>query len=139
VLSYSKNRAIIHEKKGGDGGIDGIAYVVHSKDAKETKKVIFSVKSSKTLSPAVVRDLMGVITREDAAMGILITLYPMPNLVKESNKYGLYHNEFSDMNYPKIKVIDITDIIKGELMECRNIAQSVLREARRQAEQDNLL
>jgi len=26
ILTYSKNRAMIHEKKGGDGGIDGIAY-----------------------------------------------------------------------------------------------------------------
>jgi site-specific DNA-methyltransferase (adenine-specific) len=37
VLTYSKNQAVINEKKGGDEGIDGIAYILHNK-THETKK-----------------------------------------------------------------------------------------------------
>ena len=55
VLTYSKNKAVIHEKKGGDAGIDGIAYITdrNEKGDIENKKVLFSVKSSKKLTPAV--------------------------------------------------------------------------------------
>jgi hypothetical protein len=88
VLTYSNNRAMINEKKGGDGGIDGIAYVVDIDDKNEqtNKEVLFSVKSNKTLSPSVIRDLNGTLERENAAIGILLTLYPMENLVNRSDK-----------------------------------------------------
>jgi site-specific DNA-methyltransferase (adenine-specific) len=139
VLTYSQNRAIINQKKGSDGGIDGIAYIVHSKDAKETKKVIFSVKSNKNLSPTVVRDLYGTVMRDDAAMGILLTLYPAPSLVRESKHYKFYHNDFSDIDYPKIKVVNVEEVLAGSLMEFRNIAQLVLKQARQQYNQNDLL
>jgi hypothetical protein len=37
----------------------------------------------------VIGDLFGTIEREKAVMGILLTLYPMPNLVKESKNMEL--------------------------------------------------
>lgn len=138
ILSYSKNRAMINEKKGGDAGIDGVAYIVHSKNAKETKKIIFSVKSNKNLTPAVIRELNGTVEREQAAVGILLTLYPMPNLVKESNRYGFYHNEFSNNDYPKIKVISVEDIFEGKCIELPNVMTDTLRRAEQRSEQDNL-
>ena len=137
VLTYSKNQAIIHEKKGGDEGIDGIAYIVHNK-AQDTKKVLFSVKSNKTLTPAVVRELNGTVERDQAACGILLTLYPMPNLVKESKKYGLYHNEFTDNDYPKIQVISVEEMFNGSVIELPNVMK-VLRKAEQHAEQSDLL
>jgi DNA modification methylase len=50
VLTFSNNKAIVNEKKGGDGGIDGISFVADMSDNNEpiTKEVIFSVKSDKT-------------------------------------------------------------------------------------------
>jgi site-specific DNA-methyltransferase (adenine-specific) len=85
VLTYSNNRAVINEKKGGDGGIDGMAFVDDSIDKHERliKKVIFSVKSNQKLSPTVIRDLNGTLEREGAVMGILLSLYPADNLLKE--------------------------------------------------------
>jgi DNA modification methylase len=124
VLTYSDNKAIINDKKGGDGGIDGTAYIAHNHD-KENKKVLFSVKSNKTLSPSVIRDLNGTIERENAACGFLLTLYPMPNLMKESKKYGLYHNEFNNKDYPKISVISVTELLNGERMALPNPADVV--------------
>jgi DNA modification methylase len=43
VLTFSKNQARINEKKGADGGIDGIAYFL--KDKGENGKAVFQVKS----------------------------------------------------------------------------------------------
>jgi site-specific DNA-methyltransferase (adenine-specific) len=135
ILTYSKNRAMIHEKKGGDAGGDGIAYITDRVQGKlENRKILFSVKSSKTLSPAVIRELNGTIERENAAGGVLLTLYPMPNLVKESKQYGLYHNNFNDSDYPKIQVVNVDDIFDGQRLELPNVAK-VLKDAEQHVEQ----
>jgi DNA modification methylase len=109
VLSYSKNRAVINEKKGGDGGIDGIAYMIdYDVNNKQIyRQILFSVKTSKTLTPSVIRDLAGTMERENAALGVFITLYPMPNLVKEAQKYGTYTSKMFGTTHPKIEVIDM--------------------------------
>jgi site-specific DNA-methyltransferase (adenine-specific) len=118
TLTYSNNRAIINEKKGGDGGIDGIAYLLdlNSKNKKDHAKAIFSVKSNKTLTPSVIRDLNGTMEREGAVIGFLLTLYPMDNLVKESKKYGIYKNRLFNHDYPKIEVISVEEILAGKRM-----------------------
>jgi len=132
VLTFSNNRSIINEKKGGDRGIDGISYVV-DKDEKGIevyKQVIISVKSNKKLSPSVIRDLFGTMTREGAEMGYLLTLYPMPNLVKEAAQYGLYENKAFGHKYPKIQVVDVQEIMQGLRMQLP-ISVEVLKKAER--------
>jgi DNA modification methylase len=118
VLTYSNNRAMINEKKGGDGGIDGIAFMVDAENSKqEIKQVLFSVKSNKNLTPSVIRDLNGTMERDKAVIGILITLYPMDNLVKESKKYGTYENKMFGQTFQKIEVISISEILEGKTMK----------------------
>jgi DNA modification methylase len=138
VLTYSNNKAIINDKKGGDGGIDGVAYIAHNHD-RDNKKVIFSVKSNAKLSPTVIRDLNGTLQREEAALGIFLTLYPMPNLVKESKKYGLYHNDFTGNDYPKIIVISVEELLAGERMNLPNPATVLKKAEQHYAEQQTLL
>lgn len=119
ILTYSNNRAIINEKKGGDGGIDGTAFLLdfNGKTEKMHKQILFSVKSNKSLSPSVIRELNGTIEREGAAMGILLTLYPMNNLIKEGKKYGLYNNSLLAQTYPKIQVVSVEEILSGKTMK----------------------
>lgn len=135
ILTYSNNKAIINEKKGGDAGIDGISFIVDTNEKNESisREVLFSVKSNETLPPSVIRDLNGTIEREKAAMGYFITLYPMANLVKESKKYGIYKNKHFDKEYPKIEVINIQEMLDGKRM---NIPMSLL--ALKEAEKKNL-
>jgi hypothetical protein len=117
VLTYSDNRAIINEKKGGDGGIDGIAFMIDRENNDNVlKQVIFSVKSDKKPLVSYIRDLNGTIEREKAAMGYLLTLYPADNLVKESMKYGVYKNKLLDKDFPKIQVVSIQELLKNEKM-----------------------
>ena len=124
VLTYSNNKAIINQKKGGDGGIDGIAYMIVGYEANKpiTKQILFSVKSNQNLSPAVIRELYGTIERDNAAMGVLLTLYPMPNLVKEAKKYGTFQNEMFSHVYSKIEVISVQEILDGTII---NIPTSI--------------
>lgn len=140
VLAFSDNRAIINEKKGGDGGIDGISFIIDSDDdGKPTnKEVLFSVKSNETLSPAVIRDLNGTIEREGASIGFLITLYPMENLVKESKKYGLYFNKLNGRSYPKIEVISVADILQGKTMKLMTSLDVLKKAEQKMKVQDDL-
>jgi hypothetical protein len=115
VLTYSNNKAAINEKKGGDKGIDGIAYFVDGSPTGEAfiEKVIFSVKSNVNMVPNFVRDLYGTVEREKAACGILITLYDTPNLVKEAKTYGKFLHNFLGTEYDKISVVSTKEILAG--------------------------
>jgi len=141
VLTYSKNRAIINEKKSGDKGIDGIAYIVDrdEKGELENREILFSVKSSKTLSPTVIRDLYGVVENKKAACGILLTLYPMSNLVKESKKYGHYQNKLMGNDYPKIQVISVEEIFEGKRLQFPTNIMEVLKSAETHTDQKDIL
>ena len=57
--------------KGGDRGIDGRLYF--HEGAGDTRQIVFSVKGGEHLVPTFVRDLRGVIERENAEIGVLIS------------------------------------------------------------------
>lgn len=138
VLTYTDNKGIINEKKGGDGGIDGISYVLdyNDKNEQESKKVLFSVKSNQTLTPSVIRDLNGTIQRDGAVMGFLITLYPMENLVKESKKYGIYTNKLFNHDYQKIQVISVEEMLDGNTMNLPT-AEAVVKKAKKKSNKND--
>jgi len=123
ILTYTKNRAIVNEVKGGDNGIDGMAYIPDRNEKNElvNKKVYFSVKSSKTLTPSMLNELNGVMNRDNAACGFFLTLYSAKNLVKESKKFGYYHNRLVNKEYLKIQVICVEDIFQGHFLDLSNI------------------
>ena len=79
------------EKKGADRGIDGRLYFHdENKRDRKTKQIIFSVKAGHVQS-AYVRDLHGVIDREDAQIGILICMEaPTKPMLKEAAEAGFY-------------------------------------------------
>ncbi len=122
VLAYTKNRGMINDKKGKDGGIDGIAYIADRFEdgVVETEKVIFSVKSDKKVVPAMLDQLHGVVTRDGAACGIFLCLYRADNLVKYSKQLGEYTNAFTGNTYPKIKVVCVEELLEGATMDLPN-------------------
>src|SRR6185437_14991854 len=60
------------KKKGADSGIDGFIYF--KPDGKLTEKAIVSVKGGENVSVAMIRDLAHVVDRENAKIGVFITL-----------------------------------------------------------------
>ena len=119
ILTFSNNLALVNDKKGGDGGIDGLCFVgdLDEKGAQAYKRVLFSVKSNKMLSPSVVRDLNGAMEREGAVMGFLLTLYRFENLEKESGKYGSYDNQQFGKSFKRIEVVCVEDIMGGRRLD----------------------
>ncbi|MHB8259131.1 MAG: DNA methyltransferase [Bacteroidia bacterium] len=120
VLTYSDDRAIINEKKGADGGIDGIAFINDYEDNGVVciKEILFSVKSDKKPHVSYIRDLNGAMQRENAAMGYFITLYPpTKDMLEEAKKLGKYKNKMFGKDYDRIKIVTVEQILKGELFD----------------------
>jgi len=104
---------MINEKKGGDGGIDGTA-LIQERDADNNivnKKIIFSVKSDKTLTPAYINQLKGKMHSTDVVMGIFICLHnPTRGMVKEAKEMGLYKNNLFDLEFPKLQIVTVKEM-----------------------------
>jgi DNA modification methylase len=101
------------KRKGADKGIDGRIYFREYSGAGkiEAKQVVISVKSGKT-GPAHVRELRGVIEREDAAIGVLITMNkPTKAMVSEAASAGRYFSETWDVSYPRLQIVTVEDLM----------------------------
>lgn len=102
-------------KKGADKGIDGIINFIDSAKG-EPKRVLVQVKSGKVNS-ATIRDLRGVIAREKAAIGVLITLESSTQPMRtEAVSAGYYESKAWGKKYPKIQILTIE-----ELLNCAEI------------------
>jgi site-specific DNA-methyltransferase (adenine-specific) len=98
-------------KGGSDHGIDGFMYFIDT-DGKN-QKIVISVKSGKIV-PSFVRDLAGVVSREKAAIGLLLTLAePTKNLTSEAASLGLFKMKNTETSYPKIQIFSVTDFFNG--------------------------
>ena len=104
---------MINVKKGGDGGIDGTA-LIQERDNNlniANKKIIFSVKSDKTLVPAYINQLKGKMHDKDVVMGVFICLYePTKGMLREAKEMGVYKNNLFDIEYPKLQIVSVKEM-----------------------------
>ena len=100
-------------KKGADSGIDGYINFFDDNSGK-AKSVIVQVKSGRVGS-SVVRDLRGVMERENAEMSLLITLEPPTKPMNyEAASAGFYTPEaYPDRRFPRVQIATIEDILNG--------------------------
>lgn len=105
-------RPVGDKKKGADKGIDGIAYFSDEKSMH--KKVIVSVKSGK-VSVKDIRDLIAVIKRDNAAIGLFVTLEkPTREMKKEAVAEGFYMSPLSDAKYSRIQIFTVEELLAGK-------------------------
>lgn len=103
-------------KKGSDKGIDGVIVFVDDNSGK-AKRVLVQVKSGKVKSGDI-RDLVGTITREDAAIGVFITLENATrDMITEAVSAGFYHSNGWNRDYPKMQIFTIEDLLKGKELQ----------------------
>lgn len=113
IQTYSNNRAVVSSKKGADKGIDGFLVFLEEHGGNYAR-VIFQVKSGK-VSSRDIRDLYGTMNREDARLGVFITLKdPTSAMTKEANQYGLYKSKITSEFYPTLQIVSIKEILEGE-------------------------
>ncbi|MCY4466338.1 MAG: DNA methyltransferase [Chloroflexi bacterium] len=102
-------------KKGADAGIDGIIsfFDEDEKGKKKPQKVVVQVKSGKVQSGDI-RDLVGVLDREKAALGLFITLeQPSQAMVKEALIAGSYQSPRWGKSYRRVQILTIGDLFGG--------------------------
>jgi hypothetical protein len=112
----------VEQKKGADQGIDGRRTFFDGKDRHPTD-VIFSVKGG-GVQVKDIRELRGVIEREKAAVGVLITLEePTKPMRKEAADAGFYKSDFQDTKHPRIQILTIEDLLEGKRLDLPVLAQ----------------
>jgi hypothetical protein len=110
------------EKKGADAGIDGRIYF-HDDVTGKTKQVIISVKAGKP-HLSYLRDLRGVIDRENAEIGVLITMYePTQPMRAEAASGGFYQSQGWGKSYPRLQILTIEDLLGGKGIDMPPISQ----------------
>lgn len=104
----------VEQKMGADRGIDGRLYF-HD-EPKTTKQIIFSVKAG-ALHANHVRDLRGIVEREKAAIGVLISLdEPTKPMRSEAASAGFYKAPWGK-DYARLQLLTIADLLSGKTVD----------------------
>lgn len=110
------------KKRGADAGIDGHIYFVDGEPI-SLRKIVVSVKGG-AVGVAQVRDLRGVMEREQAPIGAFITLEPPTQpMLREAAVAGFYESEILGRQYPRIQILTIEQLFAGHTLQYPNLAQ----------------
>ena len=115
VLTYSNNQARINDKKGADGGIDGVAYFLLDKDT--NGKAVFQVKSGGA-NRATLATLNSDRQREKAEFGILISMDPPTKAMRNQiQAAGKFKHPLLDREDDRLQIVTIDDLLAGAQMD----------------------
>ncbi|MFH1651908.1 MAG: DNA methyltransferase, partial [Chloroflexota bacterium] len=96
------------KKKGADTGIDGYLYFMDEKNT--VKKAIISVKGG-SVTVSQIRDLIGVVQREKAEMGVFLSLESATKPMQiEADSQGFYKSPLGK-DYPKIQILTVEQLL----------------------------
>jgi len=99
-------------KKGADRGIDGIINFIDD-TSKKVKRVIVQVKGGH-VTVSQIRDLVGTVNREEAAIGVFICMeQPTAPMLTEAATAGHYHSPGWQQEYPKIQIFTVDQLLGG--------------------------
>lgn len=107
----------VEQKKGADHGIDGKILFRDDPKAAKPEQIIIQVKGGKT-GVKDVRDLRGVLDREKAAIGILISLQPATGPMEtEAASAGFYEHKTNQQKYPRLQLRTVKELMDGKGIE----------------------
>lgn len=100
-------------KKGADQGIDGRLFFFD--EGGKPKQAIVSVKAGK-LHATYLRDLVGVVQREQAQLGVLISFHePTQPMRQEAASAGFYQSPWG--THPKIQLVTVAQLLAGHKLD----------------------
>ena len=113
----------VTSKKSADGGIDGRLYFGDIATEDALKSMVIEVKGGKNVGISVVRDLRGVLERDNAAMAGLIIMDELGpqkarNFHREMAQAG--DIEIGQKAYPRMQMLIVKEIFEGKLFETPN-------------------
>jgi site-specific DNA-methyltransferase (adenine-specific) len=112
------------QKKGADQGIDGRLYF-HDEAKGKTKQIVISVKAGKT-GPQHVRDLHGVVEREKAEIGVLLTMQEPTKPMREAvASAGFYTSPGWKTKHPRLQILTVRELLDGRRIDYPSGAANV--------------
>ena len=128
-------------KKGADKGVDG-EMIFFDDESGAPKRAVFSVKAGK-LQAHYVRDLRGVIERERAVVGCLISLEdPTKPMKAEAAEAGLYTSPLGNKTHPRLQLVTVKDLLEGKKLKLPEMRHDITfaraPRARKKAKQGSL-
>jgi len=103
------------KKKGADKGIDGYIYFHDEPKKGKTKAIILQVKSGH-VNRGMIDALKGVVEREEAQIGVFITLTdPTRGMKEEALKTGFYKSPWGQ--HPRIQILTIKELLAGKKID----------------------
>ena len=88
-----------------------------TRKATKPEQIIIQVKGGKT-GVKDVRDLRGVLDREKAAMGVLISLQPPTGPMEaEAASAGFYTHKMNEQQYPRLQLRTVKELMEGKGIE----------------------
>ena len=120
------------KRRGADSGVDGYVNFFDDNSGK-AKRVIVQVKSGH-VSVAQIRDLKGVLNRENAQIGVFITLNPPTRpMTQEAASTGFYvPDHFPNLRFPRLQILTIEELFSGrEALHPRGGPQATFKQAPR--------
>ena len=115
----------VEQKKGADHGVDGKILFRDDPKAAKPEQIIIQVKGGKT-GVKDVRDLRGVLDREKAAIGVLISLQPpTAPMETEAASVGFYEHKTNKQKYPRLQLRTVRELMDGKGIERPTSAASL--------------
>jgi len=112
------------QKKGADQGVDGRLYFTDEDEGGKVKQVILSVKAGQRISSQYVDQLIGVLEKEQAQIGVLITMRePTGPMRAAAASAGLYTSPGWGQSYPRVQLLTIAELLAGKKIEMPPIGQ----------------
>jgi site-specific DNA-methyltransferase (adenine-specific) len=107
----------VEQKKGADHGIDGKILFRDDLTVAKPEQIIIQVKGGKT-GVKDVRDLRGVLDREQAAIGVLISLQESTGPMEaEAASAGFYEHKMNKQKYPRLQLRTVKELMDGKGIE----------------------
>lgn len=102
-----------NERQQGDKGVDGvIRFLLDAKGT--TGRALISVKGGGT-NPGHVRDLVGTVQSQNAAMGVFVGMRnPTKAMTEAANHSGVYTHPADGKTYPRVQIITVEQLLNGQ-------------------------
>ena len=103
-----------NEKKSGDRGVDGRAFVFTFKKSGGRPLALMQVKGGARLNPAMAREFMGTLDAENAAIGVFLVMSKQSVTKGVNAALSKGTVEFNGETYPKAQVFSIEEYFEGK-------------------------
>jgi len=117
------------QKKGADKGIDGRIYFHDEGAGGKTKQIVLSVKAGST-GVSHVRDLRGVMEREQAELGVLLTMQePTKPMRGEAAGASFYTSPGWHTKHPRLQILTIEQLLDGKQIDYPHMTGTTFKKA----------